>query len=48
MIVGKVMTEKDLRRYLFADYDKLVRPVKDPSNGIVVYTSITPMAITKL
>ncbi|GFV97647.1 neuronal acetylcholine receptor subunit alpha-6 [Trichonephila clavipes] len=45
--VGKVITEKDLRRYLFADYDKLVRPVKDPSTGIVVYTSITPTAITR-
>ncbi|GFQ95759.1 acetylcholine receptor subunit alpha-type acr-16 [Trichonephila clavata] len=42
------MTEKDLRRYLFADYDKLVRPVKDPNNALVVYTSITPLAITKL
>ncbi|GFQ97449.1 acetylcholine receptor subunit alpha-1-B [Trichonephila clavata] len=42
------MTAKDLRRYLFADYDKLVRPVKDPNTGIVVETSITPLTIAEL
>ncbi|GFQ97442.1 acetylcholine receptor subunit alpha-1-B [Trichonephila clavata] len=45
---GKVMTEKDLRRYLFADYDKLVRPVKDPNNAMIVKTSISLLAITEL
>ncbi|GFT57249.1 neuronal acetylcholine receptor subunit alpha-7 [Nephila pilipes] len=45
---GRILTERDLRRFLFADYDKLVRPVTDPNNAIVVYASITPIAIKNL
>ncbi|GFU16574.1 hypothetical protein NPIL_243351 [Nephila pilipes] len=45
---GRILTERDLRRYLFADYDKLVRPVTDPHNAIVVYASITPIAIKSM
>ncbi|GFU12750.1 acetylcholine receptor subunit alpha-type unc-63, partial [Nephila pilipes] len=45
---GKILTERDLRRFLFADYDMLVRPVTDPNKAIVVYATITPIVIRRL
>ncbi|CAL1291207.1 unnamed protein product [Larinioides sclopetarius] len=45
---GNVFTERDLRRHIFADYDKNVRPVLHPDNTITVAASISPISITEL
>ncbi|KAF8793926.1 acetylcholine receptor subunit alpha-L1-like [Argiope bruennichi] len=44
----RVYSEKDLRRHIFADYDKFVRPAAHPDSTITVSTGITPLSIREL
>ncbi|XP_054707559.1 neuronal acetylcholine receptor subunit alpha-9-II-like [Uloborus diversus] len=39
-------TERDLRRDLFQNYDKLVRPVKNPFTSVNVSVSLSPLQVT--
>ncbi|GFS84121.1 hypothetical protein NPIL_292251, partial [Nephila pilipes] len=45
---GRILSERDLRRYLFAHYDKLVRPVTDPNNTIVVKVAFALLGIRRV
>ncbi|CAL1291208.1 unnamed protein product [Larinioides sclopetarius] len=44
----RVYSERDLRRHIFANYDKFVRPVSHPDNTITVAAGITPLSIREL
>ncbi|XP_055929943.1 acetylcholine receptor subunit alpha-type acr-16-like [Argiope bruennichi] len=44
----RVHTERDLRRHIFVNYDKLVRPASHPDNTITVSASLSPIYIREL
>ncbi|GIY30378.1 hypothetical protein CEXT_323411 [Caerostris extrusa] len=45
---GKPFTDKDLREFLFKDYDKLVRPVAQPNDSVNVTFDLVPISIRDL
>ncbi|GIY23440.1 neuronal acetylcholine receptor subunit alpha-7 [Caerostris darwini] len=48
VLARKPFTDRDLREFLFKDYDKLVRPVAQPNDSVNVTFDLVPISIRDL